>query len=108
MSEGLPKLQTQGRSFLSFSLSLPHTLHGMTMTRMLSTVSALDGGLALCLALCLTLGIGCVPVFLSVCLTSLRVCLSFSIAVCTGGHCSWCLPAKPSDADQAGAQGTSP
>lgn len=53
--------------FLSFSLSVPHTLHRMTMTRTLSTVLALD----VCLALCLTLGIVCVLVFLSVCLSVL-------------------------------------
>lgn len=105
------KLQTQGYSsfllsfflcFLSFPLSLPHTLHRMTMNRMLSTVPAMD----VCLALCLTLGIGCVPVFLSVCLTSLRACLSFGIAVCLPGHLSFCLPAKHWDTDQAGAEGT--
>lgn len=88
--------------FLSFPLSLPHTLHRMTMNRMLSTVPAMD----VCLALCLTLGIGCVPVFLSVCLTSLRACLSFGIAVCLPGHLSFCLPAKHWDTDQAGAEGT--
>lgn len=81
-------------SFLSFPLSLPHTLHRMTMNRTLSTVPALD----VCLALCLTLGIGCVPVFLCVCLP---VCpshqpqsVSVSIAVCLPGHLSVCLPAK--------------
>ena len=56
--------------FLSLSLSLPHILHRMTMNRTLSTVPALD----VCLALCLTLGIGCVPVFLSI---FPPVCLSY-------------------------------
>lgn len=54
-----------------------------------------------CLALCLTLGMGWAPVFLPVCLTSPRACLSFRITVCLPGHLSVCLSARHQETDQA-------